>query len=60
MPKLEDIPENLHFEVTREARSGKLAQTVKDIAAKVAGRVPANLGKLFRDLEKFWSLNVIW
>ena len=52
------IPIKLHNDITREAKSGKIAQTVKSIANKVLGRAPANLGKLFRDLKNQWCIKI--
>ena len=45
-PVLEDIPAELHNEITREARKGRHAQKVRDIAGKMIGRVPANICKI--------------
>lgn len=41
---LKDIPTDLHTVITREDS----AVTVKDIAGKTVGRVPANVCKIFR------------
>ena len=60
MPELINIPIKLHNNITREAKSGKIVQTVKSIANKVVGRVPANLGKLFRDLQNQCHIKITW
>ena len=49
MPQLETIPVSLRTEVTRPEKKGSSKQTVQDTAGKMVGRVPANLGKLFKD-----------
>ena len=58
MPELVNIPIKLHNDITRDVKSGKIAQTVKSIANKVVRRVPANLGKLFRDLKNQWCIKI--
>ncbi|XP_077869670.1 uncharacterized protein LOC144361685 [Saccoglossus kowalevskii] len=50
MPPLCRIPNELHDEVTREGRGNQPNQTVRSIADKQVGRVPANLCKVFRRL----------
>ena len=50
MPEEGSIPKELLEDVTREAKEGMATQTVKSIASKTVGRVPANLGKIFRNL----------
>ena len=60
MPELINIPIKLHNDITREAKRGKIAQTVKSITNKVVGRVPANLGKFFRDLQSQWCIKITW
>ena len=60
MSELTNIPIKLHNDITREAKRGKTAQTVKSIANKVVGRVPANLGKLFRDLQNQCHIKITW
>ena len=60
MPELINIPIKLHNDITREAKSGKIVQPVKSIANKVVGRVPANLGKLFRDLQNQCHIKITW
>ena len=59
-PQLINIPIKLDSDITREAKSGKIAQTVKSIANRVVGRVTANLGKLFRDLQNQWGIKITW
>ena len=50
---LEEIPVNLHDDITRpKKKSNEKNQTVKEIAEKDVGRVPANLCGVFRDLLK--------
>ena len=51
---LEEIPVNLHGDITRPKKisSNEKKQTVKEIAEKDVGRVPANLCGVFRDLLK--------
>ena len=60
MPELINIPIKLHNNITREAKSGKIVQTVKSIANKVVGRVPANLEKLFCDLQNQCHIKISW
>ena len=60
MPELINIPTKLHNDIAKGAKSGKIAQTVKSIANKVVGRIPANLGKLFRDLQNQWCIKITW
>ena len=40
---LEQIPEHLHDKITRERKGRRPEQRVRDIAAKMIGRVPANI-----------------
>ena len=47
MPKLTEISLEMHDQVTIEAKCKVPKQCVKDIASKIVGRVPANVGKLF-------------
>ena len=58
MPELINIPIKLDNDITREVKSGKIAETFKSIANRVVGRVPANLGKLFRDLQNQWGIKI--
>ena len=60
MPELINIPIKLHNDITKDAKSGNIAQTVKTIANKVVGKVLANLGKLFRDLQNQWCIKITW
>ena len=53
MPGLEEIPVNLHDDITwPKKKSHEKNQTVKEIARKDVGWVPANLCGVFRDLLK--------
>ena len=52
MPELKEIHSSIHEDVTKEAKGKEPQQTVKDIAGKTVGRVPANLCKLFEKLLK--------
>lgn len=52
MPRLNNIDPALYNEVCCEARKGMRAQMVRLNAGKIIGRVPANIGKIFRDLLK--------
>ena len=50
---LEEIPVTLHDDIARpKKKSNEKNQTVKEIAEKDVGRVPANLCGVFRDLLK--------
>ena len=58
MPDLEDIDSKLHDCITRNERPGKPCQKVRDVAGCMVGRVPANLGKIFRDIEAYvWGIS---
>ena len=51
MPALEAIHHELHDIIVREAKGKKQPeQKVRDNAGKLMGRVPANIGKIFRKL----------
>ena len=53
MPGLEEIPVNLHDNITRPRKKlNEKNQTVKEIAGKDVGQVSANLCGVFRDLQK--------
>ena len=56
-PVLEDIPAELHNEITREARKGRHAQKVRDIAGKMIGRVPAISAKYYL---RAWMIKLFW
>ena len=43
MPELINILTEFHNDITREAKRGRAAQTVKSITNNVVGRVPENL-----------------
>ena len=51
MPSMADIPILFRGAVTRPAKNGKPEQTVAEIAGRMVGRVPANLGEVFKDLK---------
>ena len=48
IPEIDHIPLEDQNKITREKEP---QQRIKDIAGKVVGRVPANLGKLFSRME---------
>ena len=52
IPSLEDIPTNFHMDITKEKKGNENEQTVKSIAGKTVGRVPANLCKLLRGFSQ--------
>ena len=52
IPKKEDLPVSFLEEISRPAKGTKNCVKVKDIAGKLVGRVPANLGRIFRTLDK--------
>ena len=60
MSELINSPIKLHNDITREAKRGKIAETVKSITNKVVGRIPTNLGKFFRDLQNQWCIKITW
>ena len=60
MPNLCDINPLLHGEIVSKRKGATSEQTVKDVSEKIFGRVPANMGKLFRDLHNLWSIEVFW
>ena len=60
MPPLKDIPFSFHKEITRKAKRKELAQFFYQIAIKVVGRAPANLGKLLRKIEDSVLLSLEW
>lgn len=51
MPELEAVPERLRYTECKPAKNGKPCQKVNEIAGKMVGRVPANLGKVFKSLK---------
>ena len=51
MPPLENIPSSLHGAVTRPAKKSRKEQIVRDIAGAMVGRVPANLGEMFIEVN---------
>ena len=59
MPELMDIPSELHEAVTRPADKKRAPQKVCDIAGMTVGRVPANLGKVFREAEIYLE-KILW
>lgn len=59
MPVIEEIAHNLREAVTRKADKKRPEQKVCDIAGKMVGRVPANLGKVIREVERY-SERILW
>ena len=55
-PEIDHIPLEDRNKITREKEP---QQRLKDIAGKVVGRVPANLGKLFSRME-LSAANISW
>ena len=51
MPDLEQIPTSFHSAITAQAKKGRAEQTVRQIAGKMVGRLPANLGKVLKDMK---------
>ena len=56
IPEIDHIPLEDRNKITREKEP---QQRLKDIAGKVVGRVPANLGKLFSRME-LSAANISW
>ena len=56
IPEIDHIPREDRNKITREKEP---QQRLKDIAGKVVGRVPANLGKLFSRME-LSAANISW
>ena len=52
IPKKEDLPVSFLEEISGPAQGTKGSVKVKDIAGKLVGRVPANLGRIFRTLDE--------
>ena len=50
--KKEDLPLSFMEEISRPAKGTKNFVKVKDITGKLAGRVPANLGRIFQTLDE--------
>ena len=59
IPKKEDLPLSLSEETSRPAKGTKNCVKVKDIAGKLVRRVLANLGRIFRTLDKH-IVNITW
>ena len=59
MPSLCDIPTTHRYAVTRVADKKREAQRVADIAGKVVGRIPANIGK-FLQLNNLFIDSIAW
>lgn len=58
MPPLDAIESKLHNVVTRGERPGIPCQRVRDAVGRMVGRVPANLGKIFREIEPYvWGIS---
>ena len=60
MTELINIPIKRLNGITREAKRGEIVKTVKPVANTVVGRVLANLGKLFCDLQNQWCIKITW
>ena len=59
MPLLSEIPATHKYAVTREADKKRGVQRVADIAGKIVGRIPANIGK-FLQLNNRHIDNIAW
>ena len=59
---LEEIPVNVRDDITRpKKKTNEKNQTVKEIAGKDVGRVPANLCGVFKDLLKSGKVtSILW
>ena len=52
-PEIDDIIPRLRDAVTRESKGARPEQRVSQVAGKVVGHVPANLCRVFREIEGF-------